>query len=114
MRWVASPMASCSRLVEQTDDPEARKIVEYEAGHCPAGRLVVWDRKTGKAIEPKFEPSLGLIEDTEKQVRGPIWVRGGIPVVAADGKTYEVRNRVTLCRCGKSDNKPFCDGSHAG
>ncbi|MHB8164175.1 MAG: CDGSH iron-sulfur domain-containing protein [Methanoregula sp.] len=30
----------------------------------------------------------------------------------ADGKPYTVRNRVTLCRCGKSGNKPFCDGSH--
>jgi CDGSH-type Zn-finger protein len=35
-----------------------------------------------------------------------------VPVVAADGSTYEVRNRQTLCRCGESDNKPFCDGSH--
>jgi CDGSH-type Zn-finger protein len=43
----------------------------------------------------------------------PLWVRGGIPVVAADGEPYEVRNRVTLCRCGASGNKPFCDASHA-
>ncbi len=107
------PKGRIWNLVERTDDPEARKIVEYEAGHCPAGRLVAWDRKTGKPIEPNFEPSLGLIEDTEKKVGGPIWVRGGIPVVAADGKTYEVRNRVTLCRCGRSSNKPFCDASHA-
>ncbi len=107
------PKGRIWNLVEQTDDPEARKIVEQEAGHCPAGRLVVWDRTTGKAIEPKFEPSLGLIEDTEKKVSGPIWVRGGSPVVGADGKRYEVRNRVTLCRCGRSSNKPFCDGSHA-
>jgi CDGSH-type Zn-finger protein len=34
-------------------------------------------------------------------------------VISADGKAYEVRNRVTLCRCGSSNNKPFCDGSHA-
>lgn len=107
------PKGRIWNLVERTEDPEVRKIVEFEAGHCPAGRLVVWDRKTGKAIEPEFEPSLGLIEDTEKKVGGPIWVRGGIPVVASDGKAYEVRNRMTLCRCGKSSNKPFCDGSHA-
>ena len=107
------PKGRIWNLVEQTDDPEARKIVEYEAAHCPAGRLVVWDRKTGKAIEPKFMPSIGLIEDTAKQVSGPLWVRGGIPVIAADGDTYEIRNRVTLCRCGRSANKPFCDGSHA-
>jgi len=33
-------------------------------------------------------------------------------VIGADGRAYEVRNRVSLCRCGKSKNKPFCDGSH--
>ena len=107
------PKGRIWNLMGQTDDPEIRKIVEFEAGHCPSGRLVVWDKKTGKPIEPKFQPSLGLIEDTEKKVSGPIWVRGGIPVISADGKPYEVRNRITLCRCGRSNNKPFCDGSHA-
>jgi CDGSH-type Zn-finger protein len=107
------PKGRIWNLVKQTDNPEARQLVEYEAGHCPAGRLVAWDRKTGKSIEPKFEPSLGLIEDTDKKVSGPIWVRGGISVVSADGKTYEIRNRMTLCRCGRSDNKPFCNGAHA-
>ena len=34
------------------------------------------------------------------------------PIESADGKKYEIRNRVTLCRCGKSNNKPFCDGNH--
>jgi len=42
-----------------------------------------------------------------------LWLRGGIAVTAADGFVYEVRNRVTLCRCGASKHKPFCDGSHA-
>jgi CDGSH-type Zn-finger protein len=106
------PKGRIWNLVTQ-DSPESQKLAIHEAAHCPAGRLVVWDKATGKAIEPKFEPSLGLIEDTEKKVGGPIWVRGGIPVVSADGKTYEIRNRMTLCRCGKSNNKPFCDGNHA-
>ncbi len=107
------PKGRIWNLVLQTDAPEARRLVEFEAGHCPAGRLVAWDRKTGKPIEPKFTPSIGLIEDTEKHVRGPIWVRGGIPVISAEGKAYEIRNRLTLCRCGRSANKPFCDGTHA-
>ena len=34
-------------------------------------------------------------------------------MIAEDGYRYEVRNRVTLCRCGASKIKPFCDGSHA-
>jgi len=33
-------------------------------------------------------------------------------IESADGRMYESRNRVTLCRCGKSENKPYCDGSH--
>ncbi len=66
------PKGRIWNLVERTDDPEARRLVEYEAGHCPAGRLVASDRETGKDVEPKFEPSLGLIEDTARQVRGPI------------------------------------------
>jgi Uncharacterized conserved protein len=107
------PKGRIWNLVTQTDDPEARRLVEYEAGHCPSGRLVAWDRETGEPVEPEFEPSLGLIEDTVRRVSGPIWVRGGIPVVSADGTAYEVRNQVALCRCGQSDNKPFCNGSHA-
>jgi CDGSH-type Zn-finger protein len=99
-------------LVEQ-EGPEAAELTAREAGLCPSGRLVAWDRNAKTPIEPEFEPSIGIVEDPEQGVAGPIWVRGGIPVVAADGETYEVRNRVTLCRCGASGNKPFCDASHA-
>jgi CDGSH-type Zn-finger protein len=107
------PHGQVWNLVGKTDHANARKLVEHEAGHSPAGRLVARDRKSGKALEPHFAPSLGLVQDTAQGTSGPIWVRGGIPVVSADGETYEVRNRVTLCRCGASSNKPFCDGSHA-
>ncbi|MFC1993135.1 CDGSH iron-sulfur domain-containing protein [Chloroflexota bacterium] len=99
-------------LTENSNDPEAKKTAIEEGQNCPSGRLVVWD-KEGKAIEPAFELSIGIVEDIQLGVKGPIWVRGGIPIESVDGKAYEVRNRVTLCRCGKSYNKPFCDGSHA-
>jgi CDGSH-type Zn-finger protein len=36
-----------------------------------------------------------------------------VQLVGSDGYEYEIRNRVTLCRCGASRNKPFCDGTHA-
>jgi CDGSH-type Zn-finger protein len=99
------------KLVQQKDDPDAERIAIEEAVHCPAGRLVVWDEKD-TAIEPELEPSIGLVEDPHNGASGPIWVRGCIPVESADGTTYELRNRVTLCRCGKSTNMPFCDGCH--
>ena len=88
-------------------------MTAQEAGLCPSGRLVAWDRETKAPLEPRLERSIGVVEDPAEGVAGPLWVRGGIPVVAADGEPYEVRNRVTLCRCGASKNKPFCDASHA-
>jgi CDGSH-type Zn-finger protein len=66
----------------------------------------------GTVHEPALAPQIGLVEDPKARVSGPLWVQGGIPVTGADGTTYPVRNRVTLCRCGKSSNKPFCDGAH--
>ena len=98
-------------LTQYSDTPEAKRLAIEEASNCPSGRLVVWD-KDGNPIEPEFEPSIELVEDPNKGISGPIWVRGGIPIESADGTTYEIRNRVTLCRCGKSENKPFCDGLH--
>jgi CDGSH-type Zn-finger protein len=100
-------------LIEATDRPEARKLVVREAMHCPSGRLVLHDKKTGKAIEEILPPSIGVVEDPALHCSGPLWVRGGIRLASADGTPYETRNRVTLCRCGASTNKPFCDGSHA-
>jgi CDGSH-type Zn-finger protein len=94
-----------------SDDPDAKKIVLQEVGDCPAGRLVLHD-KAGNLVEPEFEPSIGLVLDPVVAEIGPLWVRGSIPIESADGYIYEVRNRVTLCRCGKSTNKPFCDGRH--
>jgi CDGSH-type Zn-finger protein len=99
-------------LVPNSDDGEKRRTTIEEACDCPSGRLTIWDEKAKKIVEPNFAKSIGLIEDPAMGVSGPIWVRGGVSVESADGKTYHVRNRVTLCRCGKSKNKPFCDSSH--
>ena len=100
------------RNLLKSEDPEDIKLAVEEAKSCPSGRLVLWDKKTEKPVEPEFEPSIVLVSDSQKKCDGPVWVRGGIPIESADGSTYEVRNRVTLCRCGKSENKPFCDGRH--
>lgn len=100
------------KLTENSDNKKSKEIAIEEACDCPSGRLVVWDKKTGKPIENKLEPSISLVEGPEENASGPIWVKGGIPVESSDGTKYETRNRVTLCRCGKSGNKPFCDGTH--
>jgi CDGSH-type Zn-finger protein len=96
-----------------TDRPKVRAMFIRQVGNCASGRLVARDRSSGQAVEPSLPVSIGLVEDPAQECSGPLWLRGGIPVVGADGFEYEVRNRVTLCRCGGSKNKPFCDGTHA-
>jgi CDGSH-type Zn-finger protein len=99
--------------VAHTDDPEIRSMFLRQVHLCPAGRLVAFDKAAGTTIEEHLPVSIGLIEDPRADCSGPIWLRGGISLTSADGFQYEVRNRVTICRCGASRNKPFCDGSHA-
>jgi CDGSH-type Zn-finger protein len=98
-------------LVKSDDDGNAA-TVRAEAELCPSGRYTAIDRATGEHFEPDLPPSVGIVEDPHERVAGPLWVRGGVPVESADGHVYETRNRVTLCRCGGSSNKPFCDGTH--
>jgi CDGSH-type Zn-finger protein len=47
-------------------------------------------------------------------VNGPLRVEGNFTLVDASGKAFGLAGRtvISLCRCGHSNNKPFCDGSH--
>ena len=54
--------------VENSDDPECKKIAIQTACNCPSGRLVVMNKKTKKPIEKEFEPSIGIVEDSEANV----------------------------------------------
>ncbi len=46
---------------------------------------------------------------------GPLRIEGDFTMHDAEGKEFGLGGRTTigLCRCGLSENKPFCDGSHA-
>lgn len=98
-------------LTDKSDNPKYREEAIKAANNCPAGRLIAVD-KDGNIIEPKFEPSIEILQDPERGVSAPIYVKGNIPIESSENFTYEVRNRVALCRCGKSSNKPFCDATH--
>jgi CDGSH-type Zn-finger protein len=46
---------------------------------------------------------------------GPLRIEGDFEIVDTNGKAFGLggRTAISLCRCGHSNNKPFCDGSHA-
>ena len=46
---------------------------------------------------------------------GPLRITGEMDIKDANGNSFGLggRNTISLCRCGLSENKPFCDGQHA-
>lgn len=100
-------------LVEKSDDIQSRQKAIEGACNCPSGRLTIIDKRSGEALGPGCSQSIGIIEEPEAGCSGPVWVRGDIPVESADNTVYKTGSTYTLCRCGKSDNKPFCDGEHS-
>ena len=57
------------------------------------------------------------MSDTKIEVRnnGPLRIEGSFTIHDAAGGAFGLAGRtvISLCRCGASANKPFCDGSHA-
>ena len=45
---------------------------------------------------------------------GPYLVQGAVALLDAEGRPYAASDPIALCRCGHSNTKPFCDGSHEG
>jgi CDGSH-type Zn-finger protein len=48
------------------------------------------------------------------RTNGALRIEGPVTIVDAEGNAFGLAGRTTisLCRCGASENKPFCDGAH--
>ena len=99
-------------MMRSASDVRIRSQVIAMVERCPSGALT-YEVETGKdtcvedlAYEPDLPAAIAVVTD------GPLWVTGGVLVERSDGQPIEIRNRMTLCRCGHSENKPFCDGTH--
>ena len=92
--WIKMEGANTERIIEQVNK-------------CPSGALSYFKNSEKKAIEQITVES--IVEPTKN---GPLLVYGNISVKDAEGNITK-RNKVTaFCRCGQSQNKPYCDGSH--
>ena len=92
------------KMAESSPNGADEALMAAMVNRCPSGALTY--RVDGESIEQTSSQEIRLVEN------GPLWVTGAIPISRADGAAFETRNRVTLCCCGKSGNKPLCDGSH--
>ena len=86
-------------------------ITEYEDPAAILRRvekqLVTYERSDGVPQEAPPETTTVRV-----QPDGPLFVTGRIQLVDAEGESGAEQSRVALCRCGASQNKPFCDNSH--
>ena len=105
--FCANKLSNVWKLTKQTEDVATRTQVVGMVEHCPSGALTYALPGAEGDVEPALEQGIAVLDD------GPLWVTGGVPVERADGQPLETRNRMVLCRCGQSKNKPLCDGSHS-
>jgi CDGSH-type Zn-finger protein len=98
-------------MMADTPDSDMRAHIIGLIEHCPSGSYTYAMTDDGAEIEPDLATGIAVTEE-EGELAGCLWVTGGIPITRADGEPFETRNRVTLCRCGQSGNKPLCDGTH--
>jgi CDGSH-type Zn-finger protein len=88
------------------DDTVVRAQVMAMIEKCPSGALTYRLEGDDTELEQLLPEGIAVLPD------GPLAVTGRVTVDAASGSRIENRNRVTLCRCGQSKNKPLCDGTH--
>lgn len=112
--FCANRVTTIERMVPATADTAVRSQVIAMIERCPSGSLT-YALEAGQAdIEPDLPQQVAVVTEitSEGPIAGPLWVTGSIPIERADGLPLETRNRVTLCRCGRSRSKPLCDGTH--
>lgn len=107
---------NCFRGLPEVFQPESRPWVKIDAATadkiaevdmtCPTGALH-FERLDGGPQEPQPEETI-----INARHNGPLYVRGHLRITGPGGRLIREDTRVALCRCGHSENKPFCDGSH--
>lgn len=118
VHWDASRcvhVAACIRALPQVFNPLDRPWVHLDRAdadqiaaaieHCPTGALR-YTRPDGTTESPSTPTSIVLVDD------GPLVVRGDLHLTDANGDTIIRESRLALCRCGGSENRPYCDGTH--
>jgi CDGSH-type Zn-finger protein len=98
-------------MLKGAADSDVRAHVTALIDRCPSGSYTYSLKEDGPDIEADLPLAIAVTEE-EGSLAGALWITGGIPVIRSDGQPFETRNRVTLCRCGHSENKPTCDGTH--
>ncbi|SEQ08151.1 Zn-finger domain of CDGSH type-containing protein [Hyunsoonleella jejuensis] len=87
------------------DEAETEAIIN-QVKQCPSGALRYYMNDEKDNASETLETKVEVLEN------GPLLVYGTLKVVDKEGNEA-IKNKITaFCRCGKSENKPYCDGAH--
>jgi uncharacterized Fe-S cluster protein YjdI/CDGSH-type Zn-finger protein len=107
---------SCFRGLPEVFQPQNRPWILVDAASADKIAEVVLACPTGALHFTRLDdgPQEPQPEETTVDVRpnGPFHVRGRVRILGTGGRVIREDTRVALCRCGASENKPFCDGNH--
>ena len=119
VRWTASRCihsGECVKGLPQVFDPKGRPWIRPDEAdpdelaevvrRCPTGALHYERKDLGEDEKP---PDRNVIR---VETHGPLVLEGDLEIQDPSGTTILEDTRVALCRCGASESKPFCDGSH--
>ncbi|WP_224483575.1 (4Fe-4S)-binding protein [Robertkochia aurantiaca] len=98
----------------QTEAAPSKAIVD-QVKKCPSGALdYYWnDKEKKKELMDQNEKEASGIK-VEIIENGPLMVYGQLNVEHFNGSSEVKKKATAFCRCGYSENKPYCDGSHTG
>ncbi len=109
----------CFKGLPEVFDPTKRPWINAEGSdtehiilqvnQCPSAALSYFKNSDG---EQKNDDQVVVETIVEAKPNGPLFVYGNIYVKKPDGQVEKRTNVTAFCRCGNSNNKPFCDGSH--
>lgn len=107
---------NCFRGLPEVFKPQSHPWVSVDAAAADEIAKVVMTCPTGALHFERLDggPQEAPSEETTVDARpnGPLYIRGRVRITGLGGRLIREDTRIALCRCGHSENKPFCDGSH--
>lgn len=107
----------CVHGLSAVFDPQRRPWIVPDAGEPRTIAETILRCPTGALHFQAQEPELDEKPAQENLIRispsGPFYFRGRIEIAAGDTRAAFSDTRAALCRCGASQNKPLCDGTHS-
>lgn len=117
--WENGPLAIHAELDVAGDTSTFRAVLcrcgqSKRKPYCDHSHASTAFVATGEPESKEVEPLAaknGLLK-VRPTHNGPLCIEGNLEICAASGRTISRETKVFLCRCGHSQDKPYCDGSH--